>query len=354
MKLKHKLSAGIIVLLCVIGLTFFLVVNRQATNLVNESLTQKLSSILGLGQELLDEVYPGHWRRENDRLYKGDQLINGKYQVVDIIRAQTGALATIFLDDTRIATNVTLENGARALGTKAAPEVVQTVLINGRDFTGKAEVAGRPFLTRYTPLRDASGRVIGMWFVGVEEKQAYDLIRNLNVSLGHYYHHRYRSGHRNGSSVYRPNAETNPPPPQRLPKAAAGDLTVSLPVMTKDEIGELAAGFNQLIIQQREFSSKPKPPPKKSAIVRFRSPPAMKTSPTDPRRGCRFRGIIRHHGGDDRLDPTGLSQRPTSQPLFADNPRCGKRRGRSNRQHDCSHGTDLSQQQPDRRHHPGG
>ena len=38
---------------------------------------------------------------------KGDQLINRKYQVVDIIRAQTGALATIFLDDTRIATNVT-------------------------------------------------------------------------------------------------------------------------------------------------------------------------------------------------------------------------------------------------------
>lgn len=254
MKLKHKLSAGIIVLLCVIGLTFFLVVNRQATNLVNESLTQKLSSILGLGQELLDEVYPGHWRRENDRLYKGDQLINGKYQVVDIIRAQTGALATIFLDDTRIATNVTLENGARALGTKAAPEVVQTVLINGRDFTGKAEVAGRPFLTRYTPLRDASGKVIGMWFVGVEVKQAYDLIRNLNVSLGIIIIIGIALGI--GTAVLFTGQMLKPIPLllNAFQKAAAGDLTVSLPVMTKDEIGELAAGFNQLIIQQREFS----------------------------------------------------------------------------------------------------
>ena len=50
-------------------------------------------------------------------------------------------------------------------------KLCETVLINGRDFTGEADVAGRPFLTRYTPLRDSSGKVIGMWFVGVEKNK---------------------------------------------------------------------------------------------------------------------------------------------------------------------------------------
>ncbi|HHW11475.1 MAG TPA: hypothetical protein GXX33_00525 [Firmicutes bacterium] len=121
MKLKNKISIGVIVLLCLIGLSIFLVVNDQVTKLVNSSLTQELSSILNLGYRLLDEVYPGPWHRENSRLYKGGQLVNDNYQVVDLIRDQTGALATIFLDNTRIATNVTLETGARAIGTTAAP-----------------------------------------------------------------------------------------------------------------------------------------------------------------------------------------------------------------------------------------
>ena len=99
-------------------------------------------------------------------------------------KQQTGALATILKGHTRVATNVTLENGVRALGTKAAPEVANTVLINGQDFVGEADVVGVQFLTRYTPLRDANGKVIGMWFVGIEMDRVNQVINRLDNSFG--------------------------------------------------------------------------------------------------------------------------------------------------------------------------
>lgn len=254
MKLKHKIALGIIVLLCLIGLTFFLVVNSRVTQLVDSNLTQELSSILNLGYQLLDEIYPGPWHRDETGLYKGGQLINGKSQVVDIIRNQTGALATIFMGDTRVATNVTLANGARAVGTKAAPEVIEAVLIKGGDYTGVADVVGRPFLTRYTPIRDASGRVIGMWFVGVERDAAYRIKGNLDRWMGLIVLASIIVGIVL-SLVF--TGHILKPIPLLLAsfqQAAVGDLTAELPILTKDEIGQLAIGFNQLLKQQRESS----------------------------------------------------------------------------------------------------
>ena len=142
MKLRQKISLGIIGLLCIFGLSTYLVVNRQVDNLVQRSLLNELSSNLRLGYKLIDTIYPGDWRVENNNLYKGNELINNNFLVVDTIKEYTGALATVFLGDTRIATNVTLENGRRALGTKAAPEVVAKVLRGGEDFLGEADVVG--------------------------------------------------------------------------------------------------------------------------------------------------------------------------------------------------------------------
>jgi hypothetical protein len=40
-------------------------------------------------------------------------------------------------------------------------------VLAGRTFTGPATVAGRPFFTAYTGLRDPGGTLVGMLYVGL-------------------------------------------------------------------------------------------------------------------------------------------------------------------------------------------
>jgi methyl-accepting chemotaxis protein len=120
---------------------------------------------------LFEHHYPGAWRVEGDKLYKGKVLMNGNFAVVDHVKEDFGTEATIFLGDTRVATTVKDAAGNRKVGTKAAPYVVEAVLKQGQNYYGEADVAGTPHLTAYMPLRDAQGNVVGMWFVGMPLSQ---------------------------------------------------------------------------------------------------------------------------------------------------------------------------------------
>ncbi len=96
--------------------------------------------------------------------------INDNNQLVDSIKTQSGSssIISIFLGDTRIATNAVDQSGNRALGTKASEEVVEAVLKQGKVFVGKTKVLGRDTLCQYTPITDARGDVVGIWAVGID------------------------------------------------------------------------------------------------------------------------------------------------------------------------------------------
>ena len=91
---------------------------------------------------------------------------------VDRMKDLTGLEATIFLGDERLSTTVLGENGQRAVGTKAAPEVSGQVLA-GNPYFGIANVAGREAYASYSPLMGPGGKAIGMVFIG-EYKTASD------------------------------------------------------------------------------------------------------------------------------------------------------------------------------------
>ena len=42
------------------------------------------------------------------------------------------------------------------------------MLKKGDTFTGKAKVLGNDTMTEYSPIKDANGNIIGMWFVGID------------------------------------------------------------------------------------------------------------------------------------------------------------------------------------------
>ncbi|MDF2540942.1 MAG: methyl-accepting chemotaxis sensory transducer [Herbinix sp.] len=156
---------------------------RTITRLINHETTEELENYSYLGLSLLDTHYPGEWRLEGDKLYKGDTLINDNFEVVDEFSAQTGILATIFAGDTRVSTTVKEENGNRKVGTKASDGVVKTVITENKAFQGPAEVAGSKADTYYVPLYDESDKVVGMWFVGVYSEEIEAKINSAMLSI---------------------------------------------------------------------------------------------------------------------------------------------------------------------------
>lgn len=181
-----SLLAGVIVVLMT-G-TMLTTKNILVTSAEDQTV-QRAKSSLKTTYELLDQKYPGEWRLEGDKLYKGDLLMNGNNQIPDHITDLTGATATIFAEETRVATSVRLENGDRATGTVVSDEVKNTVLGNGEDFYGKAQVVGTPYQTGYTPIVNEDGERIGIWYVGVSQAFIQDMVSDsfqtlLVVGLG--------------------------------------------------------------------------------------------------------------------------------------------------------------------------
>lgn len=106
-------------------------------------------------------------------LYNGKHLINLDYSIVDRLYEETGAVSTIFVrqndDFIRISTSLIDKDGSRAVGTKldrnspAFPKILA-----GEDYVGPTQLFGIQYLTKYTPIKNSSGKVIGILFVGVD------------------------------------------------------------------------------------------------------------------------------------------------------------------------------------------
>ncbi|HEY1931206.1 MAG TPA: cache domain-containing protein [Acetobacteraceae bacterium] len=136
-----------------------------------EGRKQAQQSLRASMQMLLHELarFGTQWSVAADgTLLLGTTPLNRRDDVVDAVRDVTGAYATIFRGDTRIATNVKDRDGHRALGTKLAPgPAYDAVLRDGRSFSGVTTILGGRYLALYQPVSDAGGRTIGIVFVGV-------------------------------------------------------------------------------------------------------------------------------------------------------------------------------------------
>lgn len=114
-------------------------------------------------------VYP--LKNENDQVIGAVvavYLFNNDFTLVDRIKEVAGVdTVTIFFGDLRVSTNVMTEARERAVGTRVSQEVFDVVLKGGEDYVGEAFVVNQVYITRYTPLHDHDGRVVGILYVGV-------------------------------------------------------------------------------------------------------------------------------------------------------------------------------------------
>ncbi|OOM75235.1 methyl-accepting chemotaxis protein 4 [Clostridium puniceum] len=168
MKIKAKLVLFFIILILIFSTGIFTILYLDITNMANSDYQKIVAHNNKLGYAYLDAKYPGDWNVSNGKLYKGKMLINDNTEIADFIKEQNSTLVTIFLNDTRVSTNVLDQKGNRAIGTKASDEVINKVLKGGETFTGKTKVLNNDTMTQYSPIKDSNGNIIGMWFVGVD------------------------------------------------------------------------------------------------------------------------------------------------------------------------------------------
>ena len=181
--LKSKILIINISLIILLGLSIFNVVLYEVNKLVVNNIDTTSEGYINLASEILDNKYPGDWNINNNELYKGNELINNNTEFVDNFKKTTNSVVTIFLNDTRISTNV-MSEGKRAIGTKASIEVSNKVLKNGEVFTGEVEVLGNTYEAKYVPIKDSNNKIIGMLFLGVEKSVINSEVFNLMSQIG--------------------------------------------------------------------------------------------------------------------------------------------------------------------------
>ncbi len=186
----------------------------------------------------------------------GGILRNNRSEIVDRVEEllygrerhgerQIGTVALV-LDDVWISTNMVRPDGRRATGTVLPPNVA-AAMRRGERWSGLALVAGSSYEAACAPVRNHADQVVGAWFVGLLEAPflaartsvmrtflVVCLVGLLIVLALTYALTR---------TMIRPLEEMA----SATRRIAAGDLAVSVTAASRDEIGELAASFNDML-----------------------------------------------------------------------------------------------------------
>ena len=172
-----------------------------------------------------------------------DRIKKIVYEGVEFEGADVGN-ATIFLGDTRIATNVLRSGGARAIGTRLSEEVFKRVLLEKKKWIARAFVVNDWYFTAYEPILDLRGEAIGSLYVGMLEKPYTHMQRGVNsllyvvlcvtsligIAVSWFI----------GALLARPIKELE----NLAHRVALGERDLRMEVRATDEVGDLANAFN--------------------------------------------------------------------------------------------------------------
>lgn len=216
---------------------------KQSADLDSGLVLLAIAPVFGNHADLLGFLYGGILLNKSDELV--DRIKETVYQG-ETYRGREIGSATLFLWDVRIATNVRKHDGSRAVGTRVSAEVYDQVLIHGNRWLERAFVVNDWCITAYEPIRNRSGSIIGMIYVGLEEQKFTDIkkqsflmfasITSLGIFMA------VIIAWVLSASLLKPLNQLV----QASEKVARGDFENSVTVKRMDEIGFLTDRFNQM------------------------------------------------------------------------------------------------------------
>lgn len=129
----------------------------------------------------------------------GGKLLNHDLSIIERVkrtvsdnrkyRGRDVCAVTIFLNDVRISTNVKMANGESAIGTLVSEEVYNHVVLSGETWLKRAFEVNDWYIKAYEPIKNISGKPVGILGVGMLESKFKDMQRNalwifLGITLG--------------------------------------------------------------------------------------------------------------------------------------------------------------------------
>ncbi len=168
---RKQFVVGVLVAGCFIGAAATLSGAGQAQDAKVKTAMDTLKSMAEkLGQPKIEgtDTVAG---KQVPAIYFGSTKMDNNFDLVDAVVKQAGGTATIFVKNgdeyVRVATNVKKDDGSRAIGTILDPKgkAIESIKKN-EAFYGEADILGKPYITGYDPIRDASKNVIGIYYVG--------------------------------------------------------------------------------------------------------------------------------------------------------------------------------------------
>lgn len=114
----------------------------------------------------------------------GDLVLNNSFEIPDRFLATTGGtVSTVFArtgdDFVRVTTSLKKQDGERAVGTlldRASP--AYEAVMAGRSYRALTWLFGKPYMSKYEAVRDATGKVAGALYVGVNVESELAMLKN--------------------------------------------------------------------------------------------------------------------------------------------------------------------------------
>lgn len=269
LKTKIILTAISVLLMTVISLigATGIIVGKQVVELSITCLSMKLSGDIQASRDYLKTSF-GSLSYNNNRLIDSNNIpIDSNFEFVDSITLKLGVVATIFVKDNddfrRVITSVRNDKGERVIGTKLGKEsAAYEPVIHKKQYIGKADILGKPYLSIYDPIIDEKNEIIGILFLGIAFEQISETIKTnfrslLSISLVLtviaiiiavflllFVVNKMFSPLRSILLMLKDISE------------GEGDLTKRLNAESKDETGELSAYFNKFVEKLQEIIGK--------------------------------------------------------------------------------------------------
>ncbi|MBV8074465.1 MAG: Cache 3/Cache 2 fusion domain-containing protein [Candidatus Eremiobacteraeota bacterium] len=189
-------------------------------------------------------------------LHFGNWIANEDVQIVDQVKAITGCDATIYqkAGDRFVAIATTFDAGGRRATGAELTGSPRSAIADGRAFQGTTKIAGSDYVAEYEPLVDAAGTTVGVTFTGkpataLVAAAAVTVLQVTVISLGALIVILFlvflvvRNIRRDAFRV------------ATVARAlASGVLDETAQVRSRNELGEIASAFDEMIAYQREMA----------------------------------------------------------------------------------------------------